>query len=499
MKRKWIFLVCCLGCGHLSAQDAGSQAGAPPLLTLSQAVEQTLKTGDSLALVKQNLDAAQAADALNQAKNGFTVGVALGYGGSKASNSISAPAGFTTAQENPYYNSATNPTGSVTVVPTAAVGSETLNGVLVQNPTASVTAGTPITSVTGSWSTGYQTWPDGSIRNVGTASAKLTQTIWNGYLGGPTQAAADKSSLAYRIAQLTAQANRNSAVLAVKQAFFIVLTDQQNLDLLQATADSWKETLQITQAKFDQQAETAVDVLTAQVSLQSAELNLQGGKQALATARKRLANLMGLSPDTEFRAAPEPDPTAPAQTVEEAVEFGMKTRVEPQIAALNARSSDVDIAAAVGMLIPDVSLTAGVTNYLDLGVGQSTLVGQLGVTVGAALWDAGAYNSTYSQASKTKLGYQTQQHQYTRSIPVDIQDAWNTWQLDLKRRDVAIDNKKAFDQQLEIVRVQFQTGSKALSDLLIAQTNATNADFGLLSAQITAQLDALQLRSLMGL
>ncbi len=97
------------------------------------------------------------------------------------------------------------------------------------------------------------------------------------------------------------------------------------------------------------------------------------------------------------------------------------------------------------------------------------------------------------------MTYLTQLHQLRQSIPVDIQEGWNAWQLDLKRLDVAVDNKKAFDAQLEIARVQFQTGAKALSDLLVAQTNASNADFGLLKAKINTQLAALQLQNLLGL
>ncbi len=211
------------------------------------------------------------------------------------------------------------------MVPVPTAGTETTDGVLIQNPTASITAGTPLTSVTGSWSSGYETWPaDGSLRNVGVASAKLSQTIWNGYWGGPTQAAADKASMTYQIAVLNAKANQSSAVLAVKQAYFTMLSAQENLNLLQATLDSLNKTLQITQAKFNQQVATAVDVLTSQVLVRSAELDLAGGQQALVTARQRLANLIGIDPNTVFQAAPEPDPTSPASTLEEAQALGLK-------------------------------------------------------------------------------------------------------------------------------------------------------------------------------
>jgi outer membrane protein TolC len=469
--------------------------GSPQTITLSQAVDQAIKTGDTFAQVGANLSAAQATDSLAQAKNSFTVTGSIGYGASQSANN---PAQNVSTAPNVYLsNGQPFPTG---VIPTATVGSETTDGVLVQNPTASVTAGTPMTTITGSWSTGYQSWPtDGSIRNVGIGSFKLNQTIWDGYWGGPTQAAADKAGYGYQIAQLNARASQSSAVLAVKQAYFTMQSAQENLSVLKDTADSWEKTLEITQARFAQQVATDVDVLTARVSLQNAQLDLLAGQNALATARKRLANLMGISPDTAFQVSLEPDPTSPAKNLEEAVNLGLKNRVEIQIADLNAKSSLVDQNLALGSGTPSVAVSGGVTNYTDMTASRSTLVGQVGVSLGAPLWDAGAASSSAAQADKTRQAYLSQVHQLRQSIPVDIQEGWNNWQVDLQRLDVAVDNKKAFDQQLEIARVQFQLGTKTLSDVLTAQTNASTADFGLLNAKITAQLAALQLQNLLGL
>ncbi len=494
LPRKFTLVVLAVGSVSMAAaQDA--PAPSPTVLTLAQAVEQAGKSGDAITVVQANLAASDAANVIAQAKNAFTVQASGSYGASGASSSSSS----TVSSSPSIYYSPTLTSGSRTVVPAAVVGAETTNGVLVQSPTVSVTAGTPLTSVTGSWSSGYQSWPDGSLRNVGTASAKLNQIIWNGYLGGPTQAAAQQAAMTFEIAQLTARTSRSSAVLAVKQAYYTVLSAQENIDLLQATLDSLQKTLDITQARFDQQVATRVDLLTAQVVVQTAQLNLQGGKQSLLTARQRLANLMGIDPSTPFQAAPEPDPTEPVSTLEEAIAYALKNRTEPRIAQLNAQASTINEALAAGALIPSVTVSAGVTDYVDMSASRSTVVGQFGVTLGAALWDAGALSGTVKQAQNITLNFRTQLHQLEQSIPVDVESGWSTWQLDKQRSDVSAQNKIAFDEQLEVVRIQYQAGTKNLSDLLTAQTNATNADFGLLVAKITSQLDALQLQSLLGL
>jgi outer membrane protein TolC len=463
-------------------------------ISLSQAVDQALKTGDGLALVQDTLEAAQGTNGLAQAKNGFTVSTALSYGASQSFNSDQTGK-ITTAPS--VYGTTNWPYGVVD--PTSSVGALTTNNILLQSPTATITAGTPITSLTVGAGAGLETYPDGTYRNVEQGSAKLSQTLWNGYWGGPTQASADQASLAFQIALLTAQASRNTTILAVKQAYYTMLSAQENLNLLKTTVESRKLTVQFVQAEQAVKEVTDVDVLTAQVNEQSAELDLESGQNALNTARQRLANLMGVSPDTQFAISPEPDPAAPAADLAGAVALGLKNRTEPQIADLNARVAQINQALAFGSTIPSVTVTGGVTDYLDTTANKSTLVGQVGVTLGAALWDAGALGSEYKQAERTLAGYNTQKHQLAQSIPVDIEEAWKSWQEDVKRYELSLVNRKANDLQLDIVNAQFKAHIKTISDVFIAEINATTAEFGVLTAKITAQLAALNLQNLLGL
>jgi outer membrane protein TolC len=419
---------------------------------------------------------------------------------------VTATLGYSASQsknfpDNTSSTTATNPyTGSSGIASgTASVGSSTADGILVQNPTASVTAGVPWATVTGAWSTGVQTWPDGTSRQTHTVSAKTAIAAWSGYLGGSTQAAADKAGLTYQAAQLTAQVSRNKTVLAVKQAFYTMLSAQENLTLLTTTLESRKTTLKFVETKMTLRQALETDLLTAQVNERSAELDLVDGQNALTAARARLANLMGLATDAAFTTDPEADPEPPAANLEDAVATGLRTRSELQIADLNARSAQVDRNLALGSATPTVSLTAGVTGLVDPAANRSVVVGQVGVTVGTPLWDAGQSGGSMAQAEKVQAGYLTQIHQLTRSIPVDIREGWNAWTQAQQRYDLAQLNAKNYDQQLRIVRAQVDAGSKTLADQFTAEVNASTAAFGLLKAKITAQLAVLQLQNLLGL
>lgn len=474
------------------ALPAVAQTPSAPTLTLSQAVDRALAQGDDVALQRATLEAAQAANGLANAKNGFTVSATLGYTGSRTYNdSTYTPSASSTTYTAPSVSSAAS------AVPGA--GSATADGVLLHTPTATLTLGTPLTSVTGGWTTGYQTWPDGTSRLTGTATAKVTQTLWNGYWGGTTQAAVDKAALAFQVAQLNAQASRNKTILTVKQAFFTLLSAQDNLNLLTTTLESRKTTLKFTQAKYDLKQATDTDLLTAQVNKGSAELDLADGQNALTTARQRLANLLGLPTDAPFTALTEPDPAPPASTLDEAIALGKRKRTELQIADLNARSAAIDVALARGTATPTVAVTGGVSDVVDLTASRSALVASLGVSVGAPLWDAGVSGNTADQAEKLRTGYVTQVHQLGRSIPVDIQEGWNAWVQAQKRYELAKLNQKNYELQLVVAKAQLDAGSKTLADEFTAEINASTAQFALLKAKITAQLAALQLQSLLGL
>jgi outer membrane protein len=474
------------------AGPAFAQTPAAPPLPLSQAVERALAQGDDVALQKATLDAAQSANGLANAKNGFTVSATVGYTGSRSFNdSTYTPAASATTYTAP----AT--TAGASSAPSA--GSATPDGVLLHTPTATLTLGTPLTSVTGGWTSGYEAWPDGTSRLTGTATAKVTQTLWNGYWGGTTQAAVDKAALTFQIAQLNAQASRNKIVLTVKQAFFTLLSAQDNLNLLTTTLESRKTTLQFTQAKYDLKQATDTDLLTAQVNEGSAELDLADGQNTLNTARQRLANLLGLPTDTAFTALTEPDPAPPAATLDEAIALGKKQRTELQIADLNARSSAIDAALARGTATPTVAVSGGVSDVVDLTASRSVLVASVGVSVGAPLWDAGVSGTTADQAEKLRTGYVTQVHQLGQSIPVDIQEGWNAWVQAQKRYELAKVNQKNYDLQLVVAKAQLDAGSKTLADEFTAEINASTAEFALLKAKITAQLAALTLQSLLGL
>ena len=461
------------------------------VLTLDQALQIALDQGPDLLAAQTTLLTSRATDAQNRARVGLNVTSNLTYLVAKGINdpvqNLNVPPG---------------PTGAVRT--TSPSSSSVADDLTPQQVSGTATLSTPVTTL-GVTATGtFQTNPDGKLLKSNSLGLNLSQTLLAGYFGGSAQAAADKSALTYQSAVLNAISGRNKALLAVKSAFYTLAAAQERASLYTQTLGQRQEAFKFIQAKALAGTATAYDIRVAQAAVRSAELDSVGGKNALTTAQLRLINLIGLAPNTDLKVS-TPPPIAPAATLEEAVDQALKNRVELKTTALSAQASAIDAAVAAGASIPTVVLTSGV-NFSQgdqvtqkLSTTPSTLVGTIGVRVTPPTIDSGLAENQAFQARTQQGAFQNQVDQWRRSIPVDVGDAWATWQLNGQRLDLAQTLVENADVNRQILKSQFDAGSKLIADWLNAEVAYSSAQLNIVNARLTWQQSAATLQNLMGL
>lgn len=465
-----LVLVCALGV---------SQAAGAQVLTLDEAVRRALDQGPDAALASATLLSAQAVDAQAQARAGFTVTSNLAY---QAAKGVNDPV-----------NTTTNRVSSL---------ASPADDIVPQQVTGTVTAASPQTTVTVTGAQTFQFNPDGQMLKSASFGTTLNQTLFSGYAGGSTQAAADKSRLTIQSAQLTAQANRNRVVLNVRTAFLTLVAAQERAALQAQALAQRQEALRFTQARAATGTVTAYDLKVAQTAVRSAELDLIGFQNALTTARSRLANLLGTPLATPMAQADLGAVALPP--LAEAVETALKNRVEPQTATLSAQASAIDAAVASGASLPTVALTGGVSYAASTTLSgtvptdSSSLVGTVGVRITPPALDFGLAAAQALQARTQQNIAQTQADQLRRSIPVDVQDAWATCQLNGQRVDLAQAQLENADVNRLIVKSQFDSGVRPVADWLNAEVAYSSAQLALVNSRLTWQLSAVTLQNLMG-
>jgi outer membrane protein len=477
MKRLILTLAVCLVVPALGAAAqaaspspaAGSPAAAVPVVTLQQSIDAALASGDDNRILQGTLDVARAQHALTVTKNSFA---------------LSASAG---AEQN--WMLGTSALQSNRILTSTSVATGVQGGLTLAGPLTSV-------SVTPSF---IPADPPGSPDPFTLIGVNVSQTIWNGYWGGPTQAAVDKSLLTLQGKEIGTEASRLGIVYSVKQSYYALLSAQKNLAVKKQILDKQNAVLKQIQAVYDLKLASLADLKTAQLNSLSAEVDVESAAHDLQFARIALATLMGGQPDSAFTVADAPEPAVPAASLQEAVSTGLSHRVELKQIELSLRSSQIDLALARGQGTPTVSVSGGVGVLMDLGspVTQAESA-NLALKVSMPVLDAGAVGNQVKSIQSQNSVYNLQISQLRKSITTAVRSAWDGVQIANKKVAVAQLSVEATDLQYQLVSAQRDAGTASNQDLLSAAVNLANAQNSLAGAQSAAELAVLQLQSVMG-
>lgn len=439
-----------------------------PVVTLEQSIDVTLSNGDDIKILQRNLDVSRAQHALNVSRNSLSLAGSAGYGaiwpfGTEAlvlSKAVSSPLSS----------------------PPGAVAGVALSGPLTN---VSVSAIPYVPPVPGADTTGV-------------VGASVTQTIWNGYPGGQSQATVDKSLLTLQGRELATESGTLGLIYNVKQAYYIMLGAQRSLALKMQIFEKQNSVLKQITAIYDLKLASMADLKTAQLNARSAQVDVDSAANDLRIARLILASFMGYPADKDFTVADVPQPSVTVDTMEKAVAAGLARRVDIKQVELNIKSSNVDLAVARGQATPTVSVSGGVNWLYDWTGSMSAGVVGAAVKVSMPILDAGAVKNQVDSILKQNDVYGLQETQLQRSIATAIQSAWQAVQIAGEKLEVAKLGVEASDLQYQLVSAQRDAGTASNQDLLTAAVNLANAENSLATAQSTAELAVLQLQSVMG-
>ncbi|MGA2380507.1 MAG: TolC family protein [Spirochaetia bacterium] len=454
---------------------SGMAQTSAPAVTLEQSIAAALANGDDNKLLQANLDLGKAQHAENVSKNSWALGgsAAGGYnlpGGNSA---------LLVAKESTLTNYSTSAQG-------------TLLGIGVNGPltaaTVSVSPWVPPVQPLG-------TVPSGDTDSI--VALNVTQTVWNGYPGGPAQAVVDKSLLSLQGKQLATDSGRLTIVFRVKQAYYTMLAAQQDAVVTRQILDKQNALLAQITTVYNLKQASDVDLKTAQINARSAQVDVENADHSLRIARIQLAILMGRSTEDEFSVEQQDSLPLPAASLPEAISLALSHRTDFQQLELSRKSNSVDLALAKGQGTPTVSLTGGVAEIFDWTATSAWLV-NAGVKVAMPILDAGAVKYLVDAALKQDEIYALQERQLQKSIAATIQNDWEAVQIQNERVEVARLTAENDDLLVEVYRIQNQNGTASTQDLLTASVNAASAHTAYVQAQSNAQLAVLQLLSDMG-
>jgi len=473
------------------SQGAGPSAAATSaparVITLAQALDAALGN-DDVQILEANLAAARAQHALNLSRNEPTLAASGAWGATDGFNdqTLAKSAGASGVGLGQSLQ------GSLSFVDgqSSSQNSGTRLGL-------SATQNLPVSPQDQTSSTGKTI--SVAVPPTTSIAFTLSQAVWDGYPGGQAKATVDKSLLALKGKELAARQARSAAAAKVKQAYVTALTAQRTLALRLSIQDKQDAIQKQIEATYALKQASLIDLETARINAATAALDVETSRHDWALASQRLANLMGLAPDTTFAVAEIDSPSLPAASLDEALAAGLAARVDVAQADLAARSSDIDAVLAAGSGQPTLTATGGLAAALkwdtSVSAGESA---SLGLRISLPLLDAGAAQAQLSAAQGAAAASRAQAVQLRKSIAADIRDAWWTVDLQSRRVDLARRSADLAQSQLALVKAQNSFGTATTQDLLTASVNSANAEATWLAARGTWLLAVLALETAMG-
>ncbi|HUX41581.1 MAG TPA: TolC family protein [Rectinemataceae bacterium] len=475
----------------LPSSEAGSR-----VITFDEAISAAMAGNDDLAIAAGNLAAAKATHEANLAKN-------------EPSLSANGQAGITDGFTDQTMAKATGASG-------LGLGESFTGGLSFGIGTANATSGTRIgISATQTVPVSPQISASGSgsvaVPQTTVVAATISQTVWDGYVGGQTQALVDQSILTLKGKELAARQARSAASTKVKQAYITALVAQRTLALRLGILDKLNSLYKQLQATYAIKQASAIDLQTAEINAKSAGLDVETSRHDYSLARQRLALLIGLAPDANYRVAEIDVPKLPAASLDDAIAQGLAKRADIAQYDIAQRSALISAAVAGGSAQPSLLATGGIgvglnwgasadpsqsVKSVDATTGQSI---SLGLKLGLPILDSGAAKAAEDAAKATARVAATQAAQLRKSVAADIRDAWWNLQILAERSDLAAQSVDLAESQFALMQAQVKFGTATNQDMLTASVNAANAEVAWLTAKSNQLLAELTLETAMGL
>ena len=221
-----------------------------------------------------------------------------------------------------------------------------------------------------------------------------------------------------------------------------MLSAQRNLDVYAQNLELQQSALVQEQALYDLQQAVDVDLQTAKINVKSAEIDQRSGQIALVSARKALANLVGLPAGEDFAVAETADPQVSIQSLDEAIATALDKRVELKQLGVSRRIAAIQLGLIKAQTSPTVSLTG--TSYWLNGLGidslttdQNAATISLGGKIGLPILDSGSA-AYQKEANRYQQGvYDSQDDQLHRSIALDVENAYEAVQLQTAKLELS--------------------------------------------------------------
>ena len=308
-------------------------------------------------------------------------------------------------------------------------------------------------------------------RDIATAQATLTQPL---YTGGRTTANVHRAKDLVMAERATLIAQEETSLTDAVNAYVGVIQAQQLLNLNVSNEQVLRQQLRATEDQFRVGEVTRTDVAQAQAALAGATAQRETAQGSLQTARATYRKIVGYEPPEDL-ASPQPL-SLPVGTMRAASAMAATNNPSVVAAQFNDAAAQNAVAAAIGQLMPQLSLQAQMFQFENSSARSSENNGYTALlNLSVPLYQGGAEYAAVRQAKQTE---EQQARLVADARRTATQAAVAAWQTYAAARAAAASTRLAVRaNEIALVGVEREhlVGTRTTLDVLNAQQALLNS------------------------
>ncbi len=444
----------------------------PQVLSLDQALARALRDGVNAQLQDLSLEAQRAQTAQTLSGNSFKLQLTGGYEHENGQiGTVSAGSGFSAAALGAFQDKELEAFST---------------GIRLSRPNTSVSV------------SGQQTVRDRSAVATTGIDTSVSQTVWDGTLGGRFQLSNQVASLELKQAVLGSQADRTNLLYQVKQAYYTLATAQQAADLDRRVIGRREQEYEQTKSLYDAGRATLVDLSQAELNLDTARLDLQDAMDQVRDNRESLSQLVGMAKGSEYSVEAVGEPAPAPESLDALVERALAARRDLQQLDVGRTVAALNVTLGKTASAPVVTATGSITYRSDTGSDLAGAQWNAGLQVVVPIVDAGSAAAQSRQAVAQAASAALQAEQLRRTIAQQVEQGYDSVKTLSGRLEAARKNADLARKKHELKQTQFLQGLASQLDVLEASVDESTAESDLQQARTQLQLAVLKLQNSMG-
>ncbi|PZX92632.1 TolC family protein [Flavobacterium aquariorum] len=291
-------------------------------------------------------------------------------------------------------------------------------------------------------------------------------------------------------------------VSSVNSVYYDLIQEQQKLSDLDSTIIISQKRLEFTKNRYTIGKNSKLDVLNAQVDLNTDLGNLLKEKQTYANAKTLLNQLLARDLNTDFKVTEGINVDRKLKLVD-LITLAEKQNPELEMQIINKKVIELELRQIKGERYPTVKLNSGYNfNDTKSSLGFTTQSSAHGLNYGFSaslnLFDGDAQNRNEKIAQMQVDNTQLVIDQQLNLLRSNLTVAFQVYLTNLDLIDLEANNTAISKQNLEITAEKFKIGTITSVEFRAAQLNFINSRIRLSSAQFQAKLSEITLRELAG-